>query len=170
MIEEFFENCANGFKMEPGVFPPDIPKMEFFKPEYTVTHYSWVFNGVAYTRKKDKNDTRWIAQSPNRKHLLVMQSPKQHGPDNVLILNPNGSEFMRLKNPYPDSSKYQEGDYYEFDDIDTRNAWNGKVRTLIYVCRDLPGKSYKAEPHYSTFYDCETWEHTPLEFVTSKAL
>ena len=169
MIEEFVECCANGFKMEPGVFPPNIPKMEFFKPEYKTTHYSWVFNGVIYTRKTDKIETQLMNLTPNRKHLLVDQSADKYGSDNVLVLNPDGSEFMRLKNPYPESPEYKEGDYCKFAQIQIR-GWNGKVRALIYVCRNLPGKSYKAEPHYSTFYDCETWEHTPLEFVTSKAL
>ena len=169
MIEDFFENCANGFKMPPGVYPPDIPRMEFFKPEYTPTHYSWVFNGVTYTRQKDKYDIQTMYLAPDRKHLLVFQSSDKYGPDNVLILNPDGSEFMRLKNPYPGSSEYQEGDYCHFSDVDVNKVWGGKVRALIYVARKRPGKR-DAEPHYDTFYDCETWEHTPLEFVTSKAL
>ena len=169
MIEDFFECCANGYKIPYDGLPTDIPLMDLLKPEYKRTHYSWTFDGVTYTRQIDRVKTYSMELSPDRKHLLVKQSPKKYAPNNILILNPDGSEFKRLENPYPASPEYKEGDYYEFDRIQIQ-GWNGKVRALIYVCRDLPGKSYKAEPHYDTFYDCETWEHTPLEFVTSKAL
>lgn len=170
MIEDFFQCCANGYKISPEGLPTDIPLLDLLKPEYKRTHYSWMVEGVPYSREIDGIDTLSMDVAPDQKHLLVMQSPEKYAPNNVLILNSDGSEFMRLENPYPHSPEYQEGDYYEFDDVDTRTAWGGKVRALIYVSRTLPGKSYEAEPHYDTFYDCETWEHTPLEFVTSKAL
>ena len=143
--------------------------MEFFKPEYAPTHYSWAFNGTTYIRKIDGSATRSMYLTPNSKYLLVMQLAEKFGSDNILILSADGSEYKRLANPYLTSPEYQAGDHCEFDDIQIE-GWEGRIRILIYVSRILPGNTYKAEPHYGTFYDDENWMHTPLEFVTSKAL
>ena len=167
MIESFFEYCANGFKIVPGVVPKDIPLMDLFKPEYLPTHYSWMSDGVTYTRKIDGVDTCFIVLAPNRKYLIVMQDANKYGPDNLLILRPDGTEDRRLKNPYLSSPEFKSGDTYEFLGV---RSWGEKVLVKIAVTRERPGKSHNAEPTYVAFYDCDTWEASPLEFIDSRNL
>lgn len=133
--------------------------MDLLKPEYKRTHYSWMSDGVLYSRKIDGVDTRSMIITPNKKYLMVMQSSAKYGPDNLLILQPDGTEYRRLKNPYSSSPKFQPDDKYEFNDV---SDWSDKVLAKVAVTRDLPGRPYKAEPTYVTFYDCDTWESSPL--------
>jgi hypothetical protein len=167
MITSFVIISKNGYRRTPGTFPSDIPKIDFFKPEYQRSHYLWEFNNVIYSRKCDPVETRSIELSPNSKYLIVTQSPEKYGPDNLLILYPDGTENRRLINPYRFYSEYQEGDEFEFL---SPQAAGDKLMVKISVCRTLPGKPYKQEPTYGTFYDCDTWEHTPLEFIDSRNL
>ena len=101
------------------------------------------------------------------KYLVVNQSPSKYGSDNLLVLNPDGTENRRLINPYWTSPEYQEGDEFEF--MGVQNI-RGKLLAKISVTRDLPNKSYKAEAVYGTFYDYDTWESSPLEFIDSRNL
>ncbi|MET3140309.1 hypothetical protein AAKU61_004698 [Undibacterium sp. GrIS 1.2] len=167
MIESFVIVSKNGFKRPPGIFPPDIPKMDFFKPEYQRIHYSWEANGITYTRLCDATETCAMELALNKKYLVVLQNPDKYGSDNLLVLNPDGTENRRLINPYRFSSEYQDGDEFEFRDIQNMRD---KLLARISVSRDLPNKSYKAEPVYGTFYDCDTWDSTPLEFIDSRNL
>ncbi len=168
MIENFVIVSANGFRITPGEDPPDgISDMDLFKPEYAPTHYSWTVNGVTYRRKCDLIETCNIEVTPNNKYLVVDQNFSKYGSDNLLVLNEDGSENRRLINPYSLSPEYQNGDEYHFRDI---QIIKGRLQARISVTRWLPNKGFNAEPTYSTFYDCDTWESTPLEFVHSKAL
>ncbi|MET3120395.1 hypothetical protein AAKU64_004647 [Undibacterium sp. GrIS 1.8] len=167
MIEFFVVVSKNGFKLTPGEDPVGISDMDLFKPEYLPNHYLWEVNGVTYTRQCDPIETRSIKVTPDMKYLVVEQSPSKYGSDNLLVLNPDGTENRRLINPYRFSSEYQDGDEFEFRDIQNMRD---KLLARISVSRDLPNKSYKAEPVYGTFYDCDTWDSTPLEFIDSRNL
>lgn len=167
MINNFLVVCKNGFKMVPGEDPIGVSDMDLFLPEYQTDYYSWAVAGVTFTRKKDSTETRSITVLPNSKYLIVDQNPKKYGPDNLLILNPDGTESHRLVNPYRFYSECQEGDEFEFL---SPQVTGEKLMVKISVCRTLPGKPYKQEPTYGTFYNCDTWEHTPLEFIDSRNL
>lgn len=167
MIESFVIVSKNGFKRPPGVFPPDIPKMDFFKPEYQRTHYSWEANGLTHTRAVDATETCEIELTPNKKYLVVTQASSKYGSDNLLVLNSDGTENRRLINPYRSSPEYQDGDQYEFLDV---RIMGDKVLAKIAATRYVPSRSRNAEPVYGTFYDCDTWESTPLEFIDSRNL
>lgn len=167
IIKSFKIVSKNGYQRSPGKYPADIPKMDFFKPEYQRTHYSWQFSGDTYVRLCDATEAQSIELTPNLQHLVVTQSPKKYGADNILILNPDGTESHRLINPYRFHPEYQEGDKFEF--LIPRVAGD-KLLVKISVCRTLTGKPYNFEPTYGTFYNCDTWEHTPLEFIDSRNL
>lgn len=141
--------------------------MDLLKPEYVPTHYSWMSDGVTYTRKIDGIDTCSIDLAPNKKYLMVMQDSNKYGSDNLLILRPDGTEERRLKNPYPSSPEFEPGDTYEFLGV---QIWGEKVLAKIAVTRELPGNPRKAEPTYVTFYDCDTWDASPIEFIDSRNL
>jgi len=115
----------------------------------------------------DAVDTCSVCVTPNKKFLIVTQNSNKYGSDNLLILGPDGTEIRRLKNPYPSSAEFQFGDKYEFEGV---KIFGDRVLAKIAVTRDLPGRSYKAEPTYGTFYDCNTWESSPLEFIDSRNL
>jgi hypothetical protein len=167
MIESFVICSANGYMRPPSVFPPEVPIMDFLKPEYQPTHYAWVADGVAYTRKCDAIETCSIEVAPNMKYLIVTQNSSKYGANNLLVLNQDGTDERRLVNPYLSSSEYKPGDKCEF--LGVQNVGN-KVLAKIAVTRTLPDSSYKSEPTYVTFYDCDTWESSPLEFIDSRNL
>lgn len=167
MINNFLVVSKNGFKMTPGEDPIGVSDMDLFLPEYQPDYYSWEHKGQLFTRKCDPMETQNLTVPPKQQNLIVTQSPKKYGPDNLLILNPDGTESHRLVNPYRFYSEYQEGDEFEFL---SPQAAGDKLMVKISVCRTLPGKPYKQEPTYGTFYDCDTWDHTPLEFIDSRNL
>jgi hypothetical protein len=167
MIEFFVIVSENGFKLTPGEDPVGISDMDLFKPEYLPNHYSWEANGIAYTRQCDAIETCSMFVTPNMKYLVVKQSSSKYGPDNFLVLNQDGTEYRRIINPYRVSSEYRDGDEFEFSKLQNLK---GKLFAQISVSQNLPNKSYKAEPVYGTFYDCDTWESTPLEFIDSRNL
>jgi hypothetical protein len=167
MIKNFFEHCANGYKMKDGLFPSDIPLMEFTKPGYRITHYSWTSDGVEYTRIKDAIETQTLKLAPNKKYFIVDQDAKKYGHDNLLVLNPDGTEHMRLKNPFPDSEFFRPDAKFEFQET---RIFPDKVLAIIAASWFVPKVGRDAEPVYGTFYDCDTWEHSPLKFINSKDL
>jgi len=167
MINNFLIVCKNGFKMTPGEDPIGVSDMDLFLPEYQPDYYSWITAGITIKRKKDLIETRSIELTPNLQHLVVTQSPEKYGADNLLILNSDGTENHRLINPYRFHAEYKEGDEFEF--LSPQVAGD-KLMVKISVCRKLTGKPYDFEPTYGTFYNCDTWEHTPLEFIDSRNL
>jgi hypothetical protein len=167
MIESFFEICANGIRMEDGLLPQDIPLMEWSKPEYKVTHYAWIADGVEYTRAKDNIETQSMCVAPNKKHFVVKQSAGQFGPDNILILRQDGSMEQRLNNPYRSSAEFRPEAKYWFEDV---RIIQDKLWILIGAEWQLPDKSFPVEPHFGTYYDCNNWEYTPLEHIDSRNL
>jgi hypothetical protein len=167
MITSFLIVAKNGYCHPPGEFPPEIPIMDFFTPEYQPDYYSWEHKGKLFTRKCDPPETQNLTVLPNLQNLIITQSPEKYDPDNLLILNPDGTENHRLINPYRFYSEYQEGDEFEFL---SPQAADDKLMVKISVCRTLTGKPYNFEPTYGTFYNCDTWDHTPLEFIDSRNL
>ncbi len=167
MIESFFEICANGVRMQDGQLPKDIPLMEFSKPEYRVTHYGWVVDGIDYMRAKDPVETQSMCVTPNKKYFVVKQSAEQFGSDNVLILRPDGSVEQRLNNPYPLSAEYRADATYWFEDV---RIIQSKLLLLVGAKWQLPEKPFPVEPVFGTYYDCDTWENTPLEHIDSRNL
>ena len=139
----------------------------FFKPEHQPDYDSWEHKGKLFTRKCDPLETQHLTVLPNLQNLIITQSPKKYGPDNLLILNPDGTESHRLINPYRFCSEYQEGDEFEF--LSPQVAGD-KLIVKISISRKLTGKPYDFEPTYGTFYNCDTWGHTPLEFIDSRNL
>jgi hypothetical protein len=166
MINCFSLICKNGFQLTPGEEPVGISYVELLKPEYERVHYSWKANGVSYTRDCDPIETQSLSVAPNFKYLIVKQNASKYGSDNLLVLNSDGTEYRRLPNPYRISLQYQDGDVFEF--WSAQSTKEGKILVKIAVSRNLPDKPYKAEPVYGTFYDCDTWEYTPLEFIDSR--
>lgn len=167
MITNFKIVSKNGFQRVVGQKLEGVTQMDLFKPEYQPDHYSWEYKSELFKRKCDPIETQTLIVAPTSSNLIVKQNPEKYGPDNLLILNPDGTESHRLINPYRFYSEYQEGDEFEFL---SPQAAGDKLMVKISVCRNLPGKSYKEEPTYGTFYDCGTWDYAPLEFIDSRNL
>lgn len=167
MVESFVIHCVNGFTLTPGEQPVGVSLMDLMKPEYRRSHYSWESNGAVYTRTRDSIETCAVVVAPNKKYLVVTQSTSKYGANNLLVLNEDGSEKLRLINPYLSSSEYQEGDQCEFVDA---QCMGDKLLVKIAVTRFVPSRNRNAEPVYGTFYDCDTWQGSPLVFIDSRNL
>lgn len=158
-IKNFKLVSKNGFQRVIGQKLVGVTQMDLFRPEYQSDHYSWRYKNQLFKRMCDSIETQLLIISPDFSNLIVKQNPEKYGPDNLLILNPDGTESHRLVNPYRFYSEYQEGDEFEF--LSSQVAGE-KLMVKVSVCRTLLGKPYRQEPTYGTFYNCDTWEHTPL--------
>lgn len=167
MIINFKIVSKNCFQREPGKNLTGISQMDLFKPEYQPDYYSWEHKEKLFKRKCDLIETQNLIVSPNKLNLIVKQNPEKYGADNLLILNSDGTESHRLINPYRFYSEFQAEDEFEF--LSPQIAGD-KLMVKISVCRSRIGKPFKEDPTYGTFYDCDTWEHTPLEFIDSRNL
>jgi hypothetical protein len=171
MITNFLEHLGNGITLKTGEYVfdlfPDLQSSERSSPAYQVASYSWIYDGRTYTCAKDRVEAQSLQVTPNKKYLIVEQNPEKYGTESILILNPDGTERLRLKNPYPASEFFRPDAKYAFREV---RIFGDRVEVRIDASWFLPKYGSDANPTYASNYDCDTWQGTPLRQMHSKEL
>lgn len=161
-----FKILANGEEL-PLEILPNAHWSELVKPEYRKIGYGWFSNGNKVFLSRSAEDISSIAISPKSNSLILVTQAEKDAPDNAFVIDSDGNEITRLRNPYLDSDLFKAGDYCEFEDV---RVIDNQVALIIYVRRDRPN-SFPQEPHYGVFFDCDTWQpKSSLKFIDSKNL
>lgn len=67
---------------------------------YLVIGYSWLHDGNRVDLSRNQDSVVSATPLPDGSGILVEQGHAKFGPNNMLVLNPDGSEKIRLVNPY----------------------------------------------------------------------
>lgn len=135
-------------------------------PDYLVIGYCWIHEGNRVDLMRNQDSVLSATPLPDGSGILVEQSYSKFGPDNMLVLNPHGSEQIRLINPYPGSPDFKPGDQARFS---FPRAFEDRVVIGIEVSRPLPGKPYQWTPHYECAFDTSSWKLIDMKWVDSRA-
>ena len=113
--------------------------------------YCWKHDGMCHRLDIDKENVINAKPLQDGSGIIVLQSQEKHGHDNVIVLNADGSESFRVKNPYVLTADYKDDDEYYFYGVVV--VTSGEVILEICTKQTIPGKSYAAEPIYEACYD-----------------
>lgn len=126
LISNFVYIRENGDRI-----PYDMPlteQMEVFPEISKLVAVEWLTGGTTVTIKLD-TEIRAVEPLPDLSGVIVVESRKT-APDNAVILNPDGTQRLRLKNPYPENDHFEPTDKFEFAGI---NSEDGKIELIVAV-------------------------------------
>ena len=161
-----FKVLANGDEI-PLESLPDVHWSELAKPKYRKVGYGWFSDERKVLLSHSAEDISSIAISPKGNAVILVTQAAGGAPNNAVVVDSDGNEIARLRNPYLDSDLFMDGDYCEFSDV---RIIDNQVALIIYVRRGRPNDFYQ-EPHYGIFFDCDSWQpKSALKFINSKSL
>lgn len=135
-------------------------------PNYLVIGYSWLHEGRRVDLSCNQDSVISATPLPDGSCILIEQDHAKFGPNNMLVLNPDGTEKMRLINPYPSSADFKLGDQSRFS---FPRARQDQVVIGIEVSRPLPGQPYQWTPHYECTFETASWRLIGMKWVDSRA-
>lgn len=135
-------------------------------PSFLVVGYSWTYNGKHIDLQRTQDDVISATPLKNGLGVVVEQASTKFGPDNVVVLNPDGTQLRRITNPYPTSIDFKPGDQCRFVFPRCRD---GELVLGIEVSRHLPGQPHQWTPQYECRFDTDSWALLELKWVDSRA-
>jgi hypothetical protein len=97
-------------------FPKGLSSEEFWEkyPEgFKVVGVSWWCEKF-FVDRPFNNNVLSADLLPDQTGVLLVQPPERYRGDNASIVNADGTERFRLKNPFPNNPYYRSGDEYSF--------------------------------------------------------
>lgn len=164
VITDFVLVRKSGHKTTLGQRIPGVGLLDQINhPDYEVIGYEWKGGDVLHYLALDNCDVKSVRPLENGSALVVLQDEKIHGSNNVIILDSNKSEIMRIQNPYASYKEKKDDDKYWFFEMKVSHE---EVELFVQVERNILGKySSKFEPWFSAKYNVSDWSLKSFQWI-----